>query len=256
MSAEPHQAHPDHPWLAAVSDLLRRWPPGALPPIAELQAALGDRLAPLGLSLVPSSPAPRRRKAAFDPKAIYELRIADTGEIPTRPGNLHDLCNALSWAAFPRAKWALTRRIAELQRARLEATGRLPEARDREHDRLAMLDEGGMITLAGAAGSDGASDGDDGIRDERAVLVGHALWQHAAEGRRQVRAAAVRLAAPAPRWATAGCDEVRAAVDAAWLGLVTSPEALHAAMADRAGVLIDDGALWRPAGDRRARPRD
>lgn len=238
-----HLAHPDHPWLAAVADLLARWPAGALPPLAELQAGLRDHLAPHGLALVAPLAAPRRRKRRpagtdasaapdLDPRTIYELRIADTGEIPTRPDNLHDLCNALSWAAFPRAKWALTRRIAELQRARLDATGRLPAARDREHDRLALLDEGGLLSLTGSEGT-------------RAVLVGHALWQHAALGHREVRAAAVHLPQPAPPWSRASCAEVRAAVDAAWLALVTSPETLAAAMGERAGVFVDDAALWR-----------
>lgn len=217
------------PRFAAVSDLLRLCTAGTLPSVAQLQDALGSRLAAHELRLLASPPPPRRRKAAFDPLSIYEIRIADTGEIPTRPDNLHDVCNALSWAAFPRAKWALTRRIAELQRAQLAATGALPTARTREHDRLALLDEGGLLFL-----------GDLGI------LVGHALWQHAALGHRDTRAATVHLPAPSP-WPPATHDDLRAATDAAWLSLVTDPARLHASMSDRAGEPIDETRLWRPS---------
>ncbi len=230
----------EDPYFAAVRDLLARFPPGVLPSVEALQHGLAPYLEPHDLRLVCAVPAPRRKKAkkaadaedrkepqaAFDPLAIYELRLAETGEISTRPGNLHDVCNALSWAAFPRAKWALTRRIAELQRAQVAATGALPSARTREHDRLALLDEGGLIRL-----------GDVGI------VVGHALWQHAALGHRQSRAAVVEF--PAPAQPLESPAAVRAAVDEAWRGLVLDPEALHAAMAARAGEGIEERALWR-----------
>ncbi len=231
----------DDPRFAAVSDWLALWPAGPLPSVAQLAAALRDHLAPTGLRLVEAPPPPsRRKKGAFDPRSIYEIRIAEAGEIPTRPDNLHDVCNALSWAAFPAAKWALTRRIADLQRARMGPGGAQPGTRDREHDRLALLDEGGLLRLRAAEG-------------ERGVLVGHALWQHAAMGAGGIRAAAV--AAPLPpgqllhvaSWPAAGCAEVRAAVDAAWVALVRAPDSLHAAMEGRAGEPIDAAALWRPA---------
>jgi Protein of unknown function (DUF3025) len=227
----------DDPRFAAVSDLLRLWPAGALPSVAQLQDALGARLADhdLCIGYAPSPPPRgRRRKTSLDPLAIYEIRIAETGEIPTRPDNLHDVCNALSWAAFPRAKSALTRRIAALQRAQLAATGALPAARTREHDRLALLDEGGLLLI----GKPGEAVG---------VVVGHALWQHAALGHRDSRAATVHLAAPSEAWPPATHDAARDATDAAWLSLVLDPDRLHAAMADRAGEPIDEARLWRPA---------
>jgi Protein of unknown function (DUF3025) len=220
------------PRFASVSDLLQLCPSGVLPSVAQLQAALGSRLAAHDLRLLAAPPPPRRRKAAFDPLAIYEIRIADTGEIPTRPDNLHDVCNALSWAAFPRAKWALTRRIAELQRTHLATTGALPTARTREHDRLALLDEGGLLFL--------------GELGELGVVVGHALWQHAALGHRDSRAATVHLPALAA-WPPSTHDALRAAADAAWLSLVTDPSRLHAAMSDRAGEPIDEARLWQPS---------
>jgi hypothetical protein len=241
--------------FAAVADLLSLWPPGPLPGVAELAAALRAHLAPHGLRLVEATaPPPRRKKAPFDPRSIYEIRIAEAGEIPTRPDNLHDVCNALSWAAFPTAKWALTCRIAELQKARMAQDGSQPGTRDREHDRLALLDEGGLLRLRDAEGRDGATGpGGPGGPRELGVLVGHALWQHAALGHRGIRAAVAPAPLPAgaaahlPSFARASCREVRAAVDAAWLALVRSPDTLHAAMGGRAGEPIDEAALWRPA---------
>jgi hypothetical protein len=66
------------------------------------------------------------------------------GAVPTRPRNLHDLMNALTWAAYPRAKLALCRRQVEVARARGPRTNRL---RTKAQDRLAMLDEGGLLAL-------------------------------------------------------------------------------------------------------------
>jgi len=68
------------------------------------------------------------------------------GAVPTRAQNLHDLMNALTWAAFPRAKLALCRRQVDVARARGPRTNRL---RTRAQDRLAMLDEGGVLALPG-----------------------------------------------------------------------------------------------------------
>ncbi len=49
----------------------------------------------------------------------YEQRIFGRGEVITRPGNWHDLFNALVWMRFPRTKRAL----AELHAAGLSAPG-------------------------------------------------------------------------------------------------------------------------------------
>jgi hypothetical protein len=221
------------PRFAAIGDLMMPWPAGQVPSVGELNVALHARLAPHALRLFEAPPQPRRRRTPPRARSIYEVRVADTGEIPTRPYNLHDVFNALSWAAFPKAKLALTHRIVALQGEGLKR-GELPARRSREHDRLALLDEGGLISLQA---SDGA----------RGVIVGHAIWQHAAVGELTVRAAEVRLEAPALCWATATADQVRAAVDTAWRDLVRMPARLHAAMADRAGVEIDEHSLWQPA---------
>lgn len=68
----------------------------------------------------------------------YELQAFESGCVATRPGNLHDLFNALAWLAFPRTKATLNALHArEIPRER----GR----RGRFRDLLTILDEGGAI---------------------------------------------------------------------------------------------------------------
>lgn len=100
---------------------------------------------------------------ASDVDASYIGRCVQ-GAVPTRPRNLHDLMNALTWAAFPQAKLALCRRQVEVARARGPRTNRL---RTKAQDRLAMLDEGGVLALPGG--------------DER--LFGHGLLEDLVLGR-------------------------------------------------------------------------
>ena len=87
------------------------------------------------------------------------------GAVPTRTGNLHDLMNALTWAAFPRAKLSLCRRQVAVARARGRHTNRL---RTRAQDRLAMIDEGGMLALP----------------DDHSRVFGHGLLEDLVLGRR------------------------------------------------------------------------
>src|SRR5687768_11958698 len=44
------------------------------------------------------------REHTDDERRYYERRIFETGEVETRARNWHDLFNALSWIAYPRAK--------------------------------------------------------------------------------------------------------------------------------------------------------
>lgn len=72
----------------------------------------------------------------------YELEAFETGRVQTRPGNRHDLFNALVWLAFPRTKAklnALHARAIPLERGR----------RGRLRDLLTLLDEGGAIVACG-----------------------------------------------------------------------------------------------------------
>ncbi|MEZ4402145.1 MAG: DUF3025 domain-containing protein [Kofleriaceae bacterium] len=195
------------PRFAAYQATLRRlvalptWPS-----VAELDAALAPQLRAVEVRLV--EPPPRGPEAP-----LYELQIADRREVPTRPGDAHDLWNAVVWATFPAAKWALTAGLAAAQRRRRAAGPRLPGTRTPDHDRRAMLDEGGLL-VAGA----------------RAVVFGHAILEHAARGVTAVRAA--RLALEVADWTAAAVDAAAAAALNA--GVVPSPGP---------GTPIDDAAL-------------
>lgn len=111
-------------------------------------ATLDAVLSPLaGVHFQVSQPKPRRSRTPV-PKDMYDASIVEHGVVPTRPGSWHDLLNALVWGAFPRAKRALHAAQLTLVRARVDPhTGRMAGARAKEHDALALLDEGGAIVL-------------------------------------------------------------------------------------------------------------
>jgi hypothetical protein len=149
-----------------------------------------------------ASPRPRRRPAATG--VGYDARIALERVVPTRARSWHDLLNALVWATFPRAKLALHARQHRMIAARLGPDRRLPGARTKEQDAVAMLDEGGVVALR------------DG-RASCAVIFGHAIYEGlACDGPPNVRAAAyvVNLdALPAdPRDRVAAADGALAAL--------------------------------------------
>jgi hypothetical protein len=146
------------------------------------------------LSFVATPPKRRRaRRGPVDLNALYEGRIVERGEVPTRLDDWHDFFNALTFCAFPRAKWALHARQFALLRARvLPGAARLPGARSREQDALALFDEGGIALVvlpkhrARLAVSDPAfSETCEALCREgeaRAVPFGHALPEHLVEG--------------------------------------------------------------------------
>lgn len=176
----------------------------AWPTVEALDAVLRDGLAVVGVRLV----------AQASGGAPYELAIADGRTVPTRVGNAHDLWNAIVWACFPRAKWALTERLAAFQRARYAGGAKLPGGRAPAHDRLALLDEGGVIAVG-----------------DRAVVFGHAILEHAARDALDVRAAVLTLEAAVP-WRRDAVDRaLAAALDAG------------AAVAPGPGCAIDEAAL-------------
>jgi hypothetical protein len=78
-------------------------------------------------------------------RRYYELHIADTGEVETRPENWHDLFNALAWITYPQAKSRIN-----AQHAAILEEGGDEEARNRgpERDALTLFDEGGVIVAA------------------------------------------------------------------------------------------------------------
>ena len=71
----------------------------------------------------------------------YEQRIRERGEVETRPGNWHDLFNALVWLTFPQAKAAVSARHA----AAMAPDG---EARGSVRDALTHFDECGIVVLS------------------------------------------------------------------------------------------------------------
>lgn len=90
-----------------------------------------------------------KRRGPRDRSSLYDARIVEHDEVPTRERHWHDTMNALAWAAFPRCKRALHARQLAVLTAQLEPTfAALPTARTPEHDALAMLDEGGVVILA------------------------------------------------------------------------------------------------------------
>ena len=70
----------------------------------------------------------------------YEMKVYRSGEVETRPGNLHDFFNALAWLAFPRAK----ARLNALHAAEIPREG---GRRGRLRDLLTIFDEGGAVVL-------------------------------------------------------------------------------------------------------------
>lgn len=185
-----------HQRFARIADLasrfadLRDWPT-----IDQLNERYAPELTSVGMRLVEAGKQRpvRAPDGTIDPASLYEVRIVERGEIATRPRNLHDLLNAVVWAAYPRSKLALSRALAAIQRERARGRTALPATRSREHDRLALVDEGALLLAGGAT-----------------WIFGHAIYEHAYEGRLDVRGAAVDLDVPV--------GATRTEVDAAFAG--------------------------------------
>lgn len=88
----------------------------------------------------------RYRNKVQQAEQDYNGRITCERRVPTRASNLHDLMNALVWAAFPLSKC----RIHQLQYLELQkqlAGG--STVRSAVRDRLSMIDEGGVLLHGG-----------------------------------------------------------------------------------------------------------
>jgi hypothetical protein len=70
--------------------------------------------------------------------AYYEVKVYRSGEVETRPDNVHDFFNALAWLAFPQAK----ARLNALHAAEIPREG---GQRGRLRDLLTIFDEGGAV---------------------------------------------------------------------------------------------------------------
>jgi hypothetical protein len=119
------------------------------------------------------APAPVKRRRPPGPIAradLYDATIVLRRTVPTRARMWHDYLNALVWTTFPRAKLALHRR----QHRAIEAwippgATQLPNARSRELDTLALVDEGGVLLLERAP--------QGGVPLAHRIIFGHALFE-------------------------------------------------------------------------------
>lgn len=189
-------------WYYPIAELWQKFEGFAqFPTPAELSALYARESAGLSelpaqasaLHFVATPPKTRRkRRGPVDLAALYEGRITLKHEVPTRIDDWHDFFNALSFIAFPRAKWALhTRQFALLNARVAPGARRLPGARSREQDALALLDEGGIALLvhpkrAGTLSANSATFSADcealcRAGEARAVPFGHALPEHLVE---------------------------------------------------------------------------
>lgn len=151
-----YERHPAFASVARAAATFRDeadWPPVAR--YDELFAGVGP---------VRFEEAPVKRKRPPGPVVrsdLYDATIVQRRVVPTRARMWHDYLNALVWASFPAAKLALhTRQHTAIERWIPVGATHLPNARTRELDALALVDEGGVL-LAG---------GDP-------VLFGHALLE-------------------------------------------------------------------------------
>ena len=182
----------------------------AFPDVATLDARLlgplrGEPRSTFEHVLELQRPMIGRRAKALHPKelaSLYDVRITNARSIPTREQSWHDVMNAIVFAAFPEAKSTVhERQAAELTR-HYAIHGRLPNARSRLQDMLALFDEGGVVLVGNCEAVQRALPAMLGGRAEelgqmvaerrlRTVVFGHAMLEHAIMGAPLPRAAPV-----------------------------------------------------------------
>ena len=186
----------ESPWYWPISPLLARFDAlGRFPRPEELSALYRERSEPLGLPALTFVAATKSRKKRprsepIDPTELYEGRVLERAEVPTRLDDWHDLFNALSFIVFPRAKRALHARQYRIMKARIgPGDRRLPNARTREQDALSLFDEGGICIAAPRALTSAMHEIDDhALRQQlarasvRVIPFGHALYEHLVAG--------------------------------------------------------------------------
>ncbi len=217
------------PLFAAVRSLIERLPESGFPALDALNAIAIERHISTGggqaLRFVAVG-AP-----ASTVERPYEERVFETGEVPTRASNWHDLFNALAWLAYPHTKATLNRRHYEELRKRhgepLRGTAR---------DVLTLFDEGGML-VACAEPSLAALLRDfrwkelfwlrraDVQARMRFHVFGHAILEHALAPFRGVTAKALLLDVGEDAIAQPA-DALNSTLDARAAGYFAAPDAL------------------------------
>jgi len=131
----------DAPIYAPLAPAIARLPRDRWPSHADLTAAAEGLSTARGRALRFIPP----REHTSRERRYYELHIAETGEVETRPENWHDLFNALAWLTYPRAKAAINAQHAAIleERGESEAKHRGPE-----RDALTLFDEGGVAVMS------------------------------------------------------------------------------------------------------------
>jgi hypothetical protein len=182
-------------------------------PEVSAYARIFDGAAPVHFE--PAVPRPRRhRRAAVDVAALYDARIVHDAAVPTRARSWHDFLNALVWGTFPRSKRVLHERQHEELVARVTpGAKRLPGERSRQHDAIALLDEGGVVVL-------------EAPEEEVGVVFGHALYEGIVLGVRSMAARAVVAKVEAAPRALSGWVALADAALERRLAQALSPEAL------------------------------
>jgi hypothetical protein len=129
------------PTFAPLTRALERLPHDRWPSHEELTALADGIVTSRGTRLRFVMP----RDRTGNERRYYELRIAETGEVETRPENWHDLFNALAWITYPLAKAAINAQHVEIleERGDAEAKRRSPE-----RDALTLFDEGGIAVMS------------------------------------------------------------------------------------------------------------
>jgi hypothetical protein len=219
--------------LHPLSAYLQAWFADGTPDLSRLNAMARER------GLVTGNGLPLQLIVPSGGPDGYEERAFLSGEVATRPGNRHDLFNALIWMAWPLAKAALNRRH---HAALADARRRGSAERGALRDALTQFDECGVV-VAGCA--PGVWQG----------LCAH-RWREVFVGRREELQHSTRFllfghashdALAAPYVGLCG-KALFIEVDAAWLELPAA--AALASLDSRLAVLFDTSEFsprdWQP----------
>jgi hypothetical protein len=195
-------------WHRALDPIARTFSDAPAFPTCEALTALADARARSRPSprfeLQAKVPKRRRSNARVDVASRYDGRVALTGAVPTRAESWHDFYNALVFIELSRAKRALHARQFHAAEAAIGKDAvRVPGRRTREQDHLTILDEGSVL-VACATGRRQETElalranGPAALESDalRAVVFGHAIYEHFHYGRPPVRAMTIVLELP------------------------------------------------------------